>query len=270
MEKLSIGKMAKLNQVTVQTLRHYDKMGLLKPVIVDEISNYRYYTIDQCARLDMIQYMKCLGMSLEAIKNQLDAKNIKDLDDILSNQEKWIEEELKGLRDMKKAVKGYRDNISRYRSAPKLGEIYIEELEERNVYVHDTGINFYENDISTWEYMIRSLKEQVKLDHLPMVKFCNVGSILRHDKLVNKDFYSSEIFIFVDSMESNETIRSGKYLTLYFENFYDEVMYAEKLLNYAKKHNYVLIGDYICEVVVELPVFENRQKMFIKIQVPIK
>lgn len=56
----------------MQTLRYYDKMGLLTPMIIDEQSRYRYYHINQCARLDMIHYMKCIGMSLENIITQFD------------------------------------------------------------------------------------------------------------------------------------------------------------------------------------------------------
>ena len=40
---LSIGQMARINHISIQTLRLYDKMGLLKPVAVDAGSGYRYY-----------------------------------------------------------------------------------------------------------------------------------------------------------------------------------------------------------------------------------
>ncbi|WP_434369237.1 MerR family DNA-binding transcriptional regulator [Peribacillus frigoritolerans] len=45
--KLSIGEMAKLRGVTVDTLRHYDKIGLLKPFHIDPETGYRYYSISQ-------------------------------------------------------------------------------------------------------------------------------------------------------------------------------------------------------------------------------
>ncbi|WP_066369112.1 MerR family DNA-binding transcriptional regulator [Neobacillus fumarioli] len=45
--KLSIGEMAKLRKVTVETLRHYDKIGLLKPYYVDPNTGYRYYSTYQ-------------------------------------------------------------------------------------------------------------------------------------------------------------------------------------------------------------------------------
>ena len=76
MDMLTIGKMAKLNNISDQTLRLYDRIGLLKPYYIDEQTGYRYYNIKQCARLDMIQYMKELGMSLKQIKEHLDCQDI--------------------------------------------------------------------------------------------------------------------------------------------------------------------------------------------------
>ena len=64
---LPIGKMAKLNRVSISTLRLYDEKGLLKPRYTDPDTGYRYYDIYQNARLDMIAYMKELGMSLSEI-----------------------------------------------------------------------------------------------------------------------------------------------------------------------------------------------------------
>ena len=69
---ISIGEMAKMNRTTVPTLRLYDSMNLLTPCYVDEKTCYRYYDIKQNARLDMIQYMKELGMDL-VIKYRLSA-----------------------------------------------------------------------------------------------------------------------------------------------------------------------------------------------------
>lgn len=68
---LSIGEMAKTNRVSIATLRFYDQMGLLKPSYRDEASNYRYYDICQTSRLDIIRYMRNLGMSLSEIQTLL-------------------------------------------------------------------------------------------------------------------------------------------------------------------------------------------------------
>ncbi|MBS5523070.1 MAG: MerR family transcriptional regulator [Clostridiales bacterium] len=70
MKLLTIGQMALLNHVSEQTLRLYDRLGLLAPASRGE-NGYRYYDIKQSAVLEIIQYMKSLGFSLKEIRTQL-------------------------------------------------------------------------------------------------------------------------------------------------------------------------------------------------------
>lgn len=62
-----IGEFAQIGQVTVEALRHYDTLGLLKPARVDPFTGYRYYTAGQLGALNRILALKELGLSLEAI-----------------------------------------------------------------------------------------------------------------------------------------------------------------------------------------------------------
>ena len=64
---IKIGDFARLSQVSVPTLRHYDEIGLLKPVAVDAATGYRYYSVAQLPRLNRILALKDLGFSLEQI-----------------------------------------------------------------------------------------------------------------------------------------------------------------------------------------------------------
>ncbi|MDR1606125.1 MAG: MerR family DNA-binding transcriptional regulator, partial [Streptococcaceae bacterium] len=61
LKKIQIGEMAKLNNISVQALRHYEEKGLLMPRIIDDFTGYRYYDIDQSAQLDLIQLLKSLN-----------------------------------------------------------------------------------------------------------------------------------------------------------------------------------------------------------------
>ena len=90
MDKMTIGRMARLNHISEQTLRLYDRMGLLSPVRVGE-NGYRYYDMRQCAQLDMIQYMKSLGMSLKDIKMHMEDKNIDMMKSVLRQKSSQIE-----------------------------------------------------------------------------------------------------------------------------------------------------------------------------------
>ena len=64
---LKIGEFSRLAQVSPKTLRLYDERGLLKPAWIDRFSGYRYYTLEQLARLNRILALKDLGFSLEQI-----------------------------------------------------------------------------------------------------------------------------------------------------------------------------------------------------------
>jgi DNA-binding transcriptional MerR regulator len=66
-----IGEFSRLGQVSSRMLRHYDQLGLLKPSQTDKFTGYRYYTIDQLARLHRIVALKELGIPLEQIAGLL-------------------------------------------------------------------------------------------------------------------------------------------------------------------------------------------------------
>jgi DNA-binding transcriptional MerR regulator len=64
---LKIGEFSRLSQVTVKTLHYYDELGLLKPVHIDPITNYRFYEVEQLPRIHRIMALKEMGLSLEQI-----------------------------------------------------------------------------------------------------------------------------------------------------------------------------------------------------------
>lgn len=63
---------SRFTRVSVKMLRHYDELGLLKPVSIDPVNNYRYYSSDQLPRLNRIIALKDLGFKLEQISMLLD------------------------------------------------------------------------------------------------------------------------------------------------------------------------------------------------------
>ena len=67
--KFSIGEVAKIHNITVETLRHYDRVGLLKPSYINSSTGYRYYSAKDFIILDLIKQCKAMGLSLDEIKN---------------------------------------------------------------------------------------------------------------------------------------------------------------------------------------------------------
>lgn len=62
------GQFAKKANVTIRTIRYYDKQGLLKPAGVSE-GGYRLYTDSDFAKLQKILSLKYLGFSLDEIRS---------------------------------------------------------------------------------------------------------------------------------------------------------------------------------------------------------
>lgn len=272
---MKIGEMARINKVSVAALRLYDEMELLRPVYVDPDSGYRYYSIHQTARLDMIQYMKELGMSLAEIKTILEKKNIEEIESTLIKKKKQVKEEIALLEQRLNAISRTIESVERFRKGPDCGMITIEYIPHRKIFSMHTDINFYDYDISVYEGILNDLKRTLVEKALPQIYYCNAGTILPMEKFLNKEFVSHEIFVFVDDQfpenDSLKRLDSGMYACIYLDSFEEEETYACRLLEYCKQHHYTICGDYICEVLTEFNVFDDKKRsMFLRLQVPLK
>lgn len=96
---LSIGTMAALRGTSVQTLRLYDKKGLLPAARIDPDSGYRYYTNGQIFLFQTIRLLQRTGMSLAEIRETLQ-KDPVDLRSLWDSQEKAILQKQQELHEM--------------------------------------------------------------------------------------------------------------------------------------------------------------------------
>ncbi len=271
---LSIGEMAKMNHTTISTLRLYDEMDLLKPAYVNEATNYRYYDIKQNARLDLIQYMKELQMNLKEIKELLDKEDVNLIEAILIKKKQQLVEEIDKLEMTKDAITRTIYSLERFRKSPRSGTMTLEYIHRRRIYSMNTDLNFYEYDIDVYESILNQLKNDLVKHHYPQIYYCNAGTFLKKEDFIHQNFVSHEIFVFVDDhfpkKEDIKIIENGMYACIYLDDFHKEVDYAKKLLHYCQENNFNICGDYICEVLSELSIFDhNERSMFLRLQVPV-
>lgn len=91
---LNITQLAKLRNVTTETLRHYDRIGLLKPEYVDEFTGYRYYSMNQVELFDTIIDLKNLGLPLKDIAAYMSSRNIGNTYALLTSKESDLKREI--------------------------------------------------------------------------------------------------------------------------------------------------------------------------------
>lgn len=97
------GVFAKRAQVTVRTIRYYDKRGILKPSYRDE-NGYRMYTDEDFARLQKILSLKYLGFSLEEIIALTINENKVDIRQSLQMQKELVDKRIRHLKMLEKAL----------------------------------------------------------------------------------------------------------------------------------------------------------------------
>ncbi|HIZ55502.1 MAG TPA: MerR family transcriptional regulator [Firmicutes bacterium] len=274
MQRLTIGQMAKLNHVSEQTLRLYDRIGLFSPNGRGE-NGYRYYDIQQSALLDIIQYMKSLGISLKEIKYQLEQKDLSQIESALREKQHQTEEEIRLLKCQRRALERTIESFSRYRSAPPDGTLQMEYIGSRQMYVVDTGVNFYDYDVERYENSLRNLQDNLVKDKLPQIYFCNAGTILSKENFLSLHLYSTKVFVFVDREfvpeELITIIPAGNYACIYCDDFYKEKEYISRLLKYIQEIGYQVCGDYLCESIADIPVTKaNSRGLYLRLQVPVR
>ncbi len=104
----SIGQMAKTGNCKVQTVRYYEKQGLL-PEAARSSGNQRIYTQDHMNRLSFIRHSRELGFSLEQIRDMLTLNDQPThscgaVDDIARVHLDDVKFKIKRLQSMKKEL----------------------------------------------------------------------------------------------------------------------------------------------------------------------
>lgn len=96
---MKIGEFARLGQVSVRMLRHYDGLGLLVPDHVDPWTGHRGYGADQLGTLHRLIALKELGFTLEQVRRVL-AQEVSagELRDLLEGRRTELAEELDRTR----------------------------------------------------------------------------------------------------------------------------------------------------------------------------
>ena len=108
--KLKIKEFSKLCQVTIKTLRHYEKIGLLQPAEVNEWTGYRYYNVSQMQTLGNIRKLKSVGFTLEEIIEIQQSKSLTPSLEVLNEKILTCQQELALLEKRQKLLQSLIDS----------------------------------------------------------------------------------------------------------------------------------------------------------------
>lgn len=99
-----IGEVARMFHLSVGSLRHYEKLGLLTPEYTDPVTGYRYYSTRQFECLNTIRYLRVLDMPLEQIAAFLENRDIGRMQEMLRQQRETVIRKQRQLQTIEKKI----------------------------------------------------------------------------------------------------------------------------------------------------------------------
>lgn len=119
---ITIQGFARLCGCNTQTLRYYDRIGLLAPARVDEWTGYRYYEEEQAVLFVRIKNLQQADFSIEEIKSLLGRND----DYVLAAFDRKVEEQKQKLAKIREIQKSYLEETMEMRNAVSTIMDYVE------------------------------------------------------------------------------------------------------------------------------------------------
>lgn len=134
-ELLGIGAFAARARLSAKALRLYDRLGLLAPARVDEVTGYRFYRTSQVERARTVALLRQLDMSLARIAEVVDADDGAVAADRLAAYWADVEARIAGQRTLAEYLRGRLSG----RSSEMYGKFVVETVDvPRQVLITET------------------------------------------------------------------------------------------------------------------------------------
>jgi len=132
MSKYTTGELAKICGISVRTVQFYDSKGLLSPSELTE-GGRRLYSEEDKNQMQLICFLKALGLSLDSIKEILQSENPqKILLLILDEHEKQLKSEMEEKKKQLTAIDAVRGYVSQKQAIPENIKSDIEQIMYEN------------------------------------------------------------------------------------------------------------------------------------------
>ena len=266
-EKFLIGELAKLFNISTDTLRHYDRMDVLKPEH-NSMNHYRYYDIRSIFKLSKILFLKNLGISLNEINEYMKNRNIDNLVGMLKKKDRELDAKIHQLMNLKHKIHSKLELLENY--GDELNHIKVKKIDRRY------GIFLDMADLKD-EYEIKqAFKKSQK--YLKISSWLIEGQIYTSiskkniDKSIfNKFRYFIEIECIEEDVHKNlEIIPESEYACkIVLGPYSDMADHYKELVGWINDKGYKIIGDSIEKNIVDYDFTESESDYVSEIQIPI-
>ena len=269
---LSITELAKLRQVTSETLRYYDRIGLITPDYVDPQTRYRYYSIRQYEKLGTIKELRQLGMSIHDITDYFSGRNLRKSHQLLLHQLELLEEEIRKQQLLSEILRRKLHFLSEISPPPPVDKVFCRAFPQRYM------ITFGEPAGGSREHAFAFTRLERYLDEVaPILASDRIGVYADWHLLEPSDDYIPAvpmIFVERDAIESEHkrTIPPGDYLCMNYRRGELERYHPSfaRLHTYMAEHGWVLNGMIFQFYKIDVTLTSDPDETLMEIQVPVR
>lgn len=242
--KFSIGQVSRIVGVTQETLRHYDRVGLLKPSL-NPSNKYRMYGFDDIEKLDFILSLKELDFSLEDIKSLLLEEDLDLHLNKLDLQEEVLTNKIKRLLNVKKKISDKKKFLTTLKSHENNYDFESIEI----IKLDKTLISIPFKDVFS-----KSMEGSFNFNDIPFEEWIGIYGLSQDGTIIEEreNYYTD--FSMVESFKKNGMTnfkidsRSGNYAkAVFFGTIFEIESYMKSLLKYF--YNDKVIPDKLCSLV---------------------
>lgn len=268
-ELFQIGDVAKMFHLSVGSLRHYEKAGLLQPEYIDEKTGYRYYSTRQFECLNTIRYLRVLDMPLPQIADFLRNRDIDKIHEMLAQQKEAVIRKQKDLQIIERKI----DNRLRQLEDALSSEFNVVNL----IQTEPRRIAWIRNNISIKTYLdlepsIRQLEEQQK-DAVVFLGKVGVGITKEH--LLQKQYGSYDmVFLILDEEDAYQgtivELPKETCVSIRFCGSHNEAsVYYQKFDAFIAKHKFLITGFSREITMIDYGITNDTSQFVTEIQIPI-
>lgn len=268
---LSISKFSIITQLSQKALRIYDKRGLLEPIIKDNFTGYRYYSLEQVEIGIKIKMLISMGFSLDEITSILDAasnKNVELISKLFKIRLRGIQFEIERLSKIEELMISNNPMELLYLNCTEpiirdVNKIRVICKREKGTYAETIG------------KLIQELMQVISQND--DVKIVGPVIFISHDKSYKEKDADIEVAIPIvgrimlenDDMEIRN-IPAGKVVSLIYTGSYDQIGIGySKIQEYISAHNLNSHGLFR-EMYLNSPGQVSPDELLTEIQVAIK
>lgn len=265
-----IGDVAKLFNISVSSLRHYERTGLLVPEYIDPESGYRYYSTRQFEPLNTIRYLRALDIPLSEIADFLQNRDIEKIEEKLKKQRETVIEKQRKLKLIERKINNRLCQIENARKS-EFDKVKLVELSSCRAVIMEDSLKI--ENMFDMETPIRKL-EQAQAQGVVFLGKVGVGISKEH--LLKGAFGEYDVvFLLLDEEDdfNGKVSELPKTLcaSIRFCGSHKEASAGyEKLMKYIEENNFEINGFSREITMIDYGITNDSDEFVTEISIPVK